>query len=370
MRNLYAMLLTAMSLEEAKATLGFPPDAAPSPAEINKAWRAKAFENHPDRGGSNDKMVEVNVAKDILEGKEKPTYDRSPSGYSATPAPYAYSPPDESKDNVVTFDEAKSKAGIPGNTEWLFVTTTQREKNNYSGDESSKSFTAFVAYGQTDSKHVFAAASNTYYQAYFVGGGPKTDAWEMASIEFPKRTGEKIDPAWLYSNVVKALKKVHYSGKFNSKVLNIKGHKLDSDLPTKGRTALSIKHIMVELGLVESDDASVAGRKQVVEAEYDRDMLIGGRDPKPHYYKLPGRYDAEKITLIINGKEYPLSEKDLEKFFARDWLHVVWGQYPSGKKTLTRLRNGKYLLNWLAENMRDLPPNAAESLQAASNQMK
>lgn len=48
----YARILLAMSLEEAKATLGFKPNENPSKSEIQKAYRALALENHPDRGGT------------------------------------------------------------------------------------------------------------------------------------------------------------------------------------------------------------------------------------------------------------------------------------------------------------------------------
>ena len=62
-------LFIAMSMGEAKQLLGFPPGASPTPREINKAYKAKAKANHPDKGGETYKMVELNVAKDILDGK-------------------------------------------------------------------------------------------------------------------------------------------------------------------------------------------------------------------------------------------------------------------------------------------------------------
>jgi len=62
-------LLLAMSMEEAKQALGFAPNANPSSGEIQRAYRAKAIQNHPDRGGDPKKMVVINVAKEILEGK-------------------------------------------------------------------------------------------------------------------------------------------------------------------------------------------------------------------------------------------------------------------------------------------------------------
>ena len=38
-RHLYARIFRAMSLEEAKETLGFPPDASPTSQEVTKAYR-------------------------------------------------------------------------------------------------------------------------------------------------------------------------------------------------------------------------------------------------------------------------------------------------------------------------------------------
>ncbi len=70
-RALYARLFQAMSMEEAKEALGFPPGYDPSPSEIQKAYRSQAIKNHPDRGGDHRKMVEINVAKEILEGKRQ-----------------------------------------------------------------------------------------------------------------------------------------------------------------------------------------------------------------------------------------------------------------------------------------------------------
>jgi hypothetical protein len=68
-------LRIALTVEDAKEILGFPPHYNPTDTEINKAWRAKSIEHHPDRGGDHRKMVEVNVAKEVLEGKR--TNDRT-----------------------------------------------------------------------------------------------------------------------------------------------------------------------------------------------------------------------------------------------------------------------------------------------------
>lgn len=56
-----------MSVGQAKEVLGFPPDSNPSPQEVSKAYKQKTLEYHPDRGGDAKKMVELNVAKEVLD---------------------------------------------------------------------------------------------------------------------------------------------------------------------------------------------------------------------------------------------------------------------------------------------------------------
>jgi hypothetical protein len=97
----YAKMLLAMTLEQAKTVLGFPPGAMPSPEEIAKAYKMKALENHPDRGGDLKKMVDVNVAKDVLVGKQRPSYESPSSGYS--PPPKDRGPSEEMKKAILNF---------------------------------------------------------------------------------------------------------------------------------------------------------------------------------------------------------------------------------------------------------------------------
>ena len=371
MRNLYALLLVAMSMEDAKSVLGLPSGSEPSHEEVMKAYKAKALENHPDRGGSHEKMVEVNVAKDILEGKQRPTYERgpsSPSGYRPPepPSGYTYEPRPKRPDNVVTFDEAKNAAGIPSGVDWMFVTEKQRDKGGYSGDESSASNTAFVAYGVTESKHVFVVAMNSYYEAFYVGGGPKTDVWDVRTIDFPRKEGQKIEPAWLAGNVIKALKLVGFEGKFNFKVIPVKGRDWKFDNKTPSGSSMSIKHVLVNLGLVSGDDPSVATRKQVIEMTVSRNYE-------------PGKFDRNyELNLIINGRPFDLSPDETAKFIkmrlgGTPLLEVIFGEYiydKNPKKVLTRLRKGKIIIQWLAENVKSIPDDATAALLAAAAQMK
>lgn len=77
-------LLLAMTTDEALVVLGLPPN--PSAEQVNKAYKVKVFENHPDRGGSNERMVEVNVAKEILEGKRPQSFEPKPQKRPVDPS--------------------------------------------------------------------------------------------------------------------------------------------------------------------------------------------------------------------------------------------------------------------------------------------
>lgn len=66
-----------MLASEALLVLRFPPTSDPSSKDIRKAYRTLALQHHPDRGGDHRRMVEINTALDILEGKRRE--DRQPS---------------------------------------------------------------------------------------------------------------------------------------------------------------------------------------------------------------------------------------------------------------------------------------------------
>lgn len=89
---------TSMTIDEAREVLGFPPGSAPTDREINKVWRDKAREAHPDRGGSQEEMVELNVAKEVLEGKR--VNDRTEVGTAAK----------QRRLDLAAIEEAKARA--------------------------------------------------------------------------------------------------------------------------------------------------------------------------------------------------------------------------------------------------------------------
>lgn len=372
-----------MSLEEAKSVLGFPPTSTPSPGDIKSAYRAKALQMHPDRGGKEEDFKAVGLAYDILTGKARPTYDRRPSGPSTSPSTTTKDPgyttqwtPPPKKE--VTFEQAEAKAGIPGGVEWKFVTPYQRGKG-WMGDESSLSDRYFVAYGRTERQHVFVAAHHHQRHDHFIGGSYNEDVWTLRSVEHTISKDEGTNPSWLYRNVIKALKEMKFPGRFNSKVLDAKGWRLGTRLPTGAPT--SIKHWLVNSGEVTGDSPAVAGRKQVVEINQERTF-----NEKPGYYPEPkarhnfwdGAYhgDYYKVALILNGRQYYLSERDTQKYLGarlggKVLPRAIFGDYSYGaKKNLTRLRRGKVILTWMTEKFEDLPKDAVAVLEAAAAQMK
>jgi len=369
-----SFLMISMSMEDAKTTLGFPPGSDPTSSEIKDAYLQKVKILHPDVGGDLEQMKALNVAKDILEGKARPTYDRRPSDPETQTT--RWQPPKEKK---ITFEEAVSKGSIPSGVQWLFVTPMQRGPS-WSSDESSRGDSTFVAYGRTEQQHVFVGARHYTRHDYYLGGTNNEDIWIVQSIEIPIRAEEGKTPSWLYGNVLKALKNMGFSGRYNSKVIDAQGWKLNDRLPAG--SDISIKNWLVNSGQVEGDDSSVAGRKHVVGLITNRSFT-----EKPGFYEEahnPGNFrdgkyhgDYYNITLDLDGRLYELSEKDFHRFSSvrlggKKLLNVIFGDYhyDGSKKQLTRIKTGKKVLGWMAENLIDLPNEAIEILKAAEAQMK
>lgn len=93
-RFLYASIRKAMSISEAMEVLGIPANAGYdiSKSDVMSAWKRKILQAHPDRGGSPELAVKLNVARDLLLGKG--AYDpdmRRPSRPDPEPAVQDYS---------------------------------------------------------------------------------------------------------------------------------------------------------------------------------------------------------------------------------------------------------------------------------------
>jgi hypothetical protein len=374
-RHVYARIFRAMSMGDALETLGFPPGSTPDEAEVRKAQRQLAIQHHPDRGGDPRKQVEINVAADILLGKARPERGGygGGGGYEA-PAPGGYGGGQPRRqrapDVVVKFDEAKGGA-VPSGTEWLFVTTYH--SSGYSGDESTNRAVGWVAVGQTDNAWVFTAAENWMTGDYVMGGlGPqRRDIWKISSHKVPK--GAPVTARLFYGEVMKAWKRFeHLSKKFNSKVVGADGWTFSSS-PPRGNS-LSIKNFLLNSGMMSEEALGGAPRKYEIKVHYEAAKFGTDRKNPPPGFFTPSEYsDPHKLTLIINGKDYVLPVRAMEKLNklrvkGKDFTHWMFGEYYYGGETkvLTRKREGKQVMGWMAENLPGLPEWVETALKSAS----
>lgn len=386
-----------MSREKALGLLGFPPDANPSEAELKAAQRKSALAAHPDRGGSLVQMQDVNRAFDFLKNAPARPLETAPKpqGSPERPGPqddahwYGGGQQKTPEPVKVTFEQASSMAKVPTDVDWQFVTEWQRSPNNFFGDESSSSKSHFVAYGRKVDLHIFVVVC--YFQREFsLGSGmANKDVWYVQTfrhvIKDPLK--ESLNPGWLTAQVVKALKfpggEFDFDGKFNNKVRDAKDWKF-KDLPPQGNS-VSIKHWLVESGQVEGSAPSVAKRKNVIELKLEGSI---GYTSKPGFYEEPhspsnfwdGKYrgDYYQVTLIVNGREHVLDERDTQAFLgfkvgSKKAPELVYGTYwhQGGKKNLNRLGAGKnvLLLNWFADNAKGLPEAVTQTLRDTVKQL-
>ena len=377
-----------MTRQEALALLGFGPHDAPTEADAKKAVRSKLRDVHPDSGGSTFAMQEVNRAYDLLfpkkpqplyredPGSSQPVPQTEPSRVDDAPPRQQWTPP---KDVVVTWEQARAGAGIPGGVEWQFTTATQRDKGGYSGDESSFSRHAYAYYGRTADQHVFVVAVHVSRSDYYVGGGGRRDVWDMQTHKLPIKKDEQSNLVWLHRQISTAfglpIGDFEYNGRFNSKVRDARGWSLSEKLPASPE--ISLKHWLVESGQVAGDAPAVAGRKQVVELK----LHVATFGPEPGHYNDPkaGAYnkDGYQVTLVLNGKPVVLGEHDTVALISvrlggKRLLNAVFGEYfyQGGSKVLTRMQKGKVILEWMVQKLTGISDDTRAVLQAAAAQMK
>lgn len=363
----YAKLLVAMSYSEALQTLGVPASATPD--EIAKAYKRKAIENHPDRGGDPKKMVEINVAKDILDGKQRPTGPSKPSGggaadwvrdwYKNSPggAGGNYSPPREKtppREPDVTiegqsFADAMSSSGIPANVEWKFVSIPEW----YWETTSHPGHRVWTLFGQTDQKHVFLALKERGESSggiYIDGKFTKImKDWKSSEVDVAiSQNIAKIAPkylkmtgtAWTDAQPKAPRKYIAWpGGKPTEAIL----HKI----PRSGGAAL--KDILMGTGLLSDEDPSVAGRKSVVEVftKMNRERLAKYKkllaEKKIKYVSNACGYD---FFVRVNGKTEKLEDETIEKM-ERSFIPLAmnWEVSEGAPKNITRLRGGSFKHN-------------------------
>jgi hypothetical protein len=332
-----------MSLPEAKAVLGFPPTANPSAEEISKAYKAKVFENHPDKGGDPKKMVDVNVAKDILDGKSRATWVPEPAPRRERPKPVEPDAVMEGQD----FAKAWANSGAPANTDWKFVSIPEY----YWPSSSHPGHQVWVLYGQTDQKHIFLAfkkrAEGAGTMPTDMGERTKImEDWQSSMVDVPRSQDlvkvvpkylRQIGTAWTDAKPKPPRKFVMWpGGKPTEHILQ--------KIPRAG--GVGLKDILLGAGLLSDGDPSAAGRKSVVEV-FTKTSLE--RLNRMKALKAEGKLKSLNVShyydffVRVNGKTEQLSDDTIEKMERRfiPWV-MGWDNIGEGRaKNLTRMRPGR-----------------------------
>jgi hypothetical protein len=356
-------LRKAMSVMEAKEALGFKPSDEPTKEDIAKAYKNLAFKHHPDKGGDPAKMVELNVAKDVLEGKQRPS---GPSGPSTSYQPQTYTtqkrePP---KPIHVSFQEAAQKASVPTTgVEWKFKTDT-----GY-GHVREGSHSVFVVYGTTKDKHVFV-----YVSHYSDRGSPfepkDIDEYDMAvmtapiSQELSSVAPNMIRKLW---NLASGTNVKNYNAKVQ---LLPEGTKFNDRLSFFRGRSIAFKVAVQELGGAVPDKWK---------GKVDIDLEMGEEMKYPdNHPRLKWCYKCCRPVLVVNGKEYKLGDKAAEIVHANKLYDKMWGKKywycgdRTSKKRLNKVKNAKQILTFFANicEKHGEPKELVEALRAAADQAK
>lgn len=347
----FKLAVMTMPLPDALRVLGFPPNATPSDEEVNRAQRKKVLDVHPDRGGDHTLLVEVNNAADALRayndrGHEGYTGPEPPSGYTHTPRPK----PDPVR---ISWDEAKADASVPSGVTWKFKT------QNAWGGHGDTSVLGFVAVGQLDpDKWVFVAVEN--YRSRNAFTGEDVDEWWMKT-QLANGALRDVAP----THIRQMFKFPHVNKQFNAKVeIFPEGVVFNEKMANMhGVRAVSFKDAMEILGELKEGDPWKGRKLQVVMVlNRDRDASAGDE------YKF-----KDSISFIVNGREHKLSDESVEFLKTKTKvLGAVYGTYyyfTGDKKMLTKAKNGKKVLEYLAEKLTHEPQTLRDLLSTAAGQM-
>lgn len=378
-------IVKAFTFAEALEVFGYRRDERPTPEEVNSVYRKKIkdlMNENPDAIRDQEIMKPFNQAKDILTGQLQP--DRDLGGYSPPPPPRRDTGPSrqdtswadsgesagnpftnpKDREEKVTFEEARAKAKIPADVKWLFVTDTHRGQVGYMSDEFTSNTLGYVCCGETDSHWVLVAVQHHFYAAYVIGMMQNIDVWDINTFKYPKKAPVPT-AAELYGNVKKVWKEFKHEMKaFNSKVIDARGWDFGKINP-KGRL-VTIKMLVSEITGVEFTG------KVKVEIAYKRPPY--GQDVPAGFWK--SQYGSpHAYELIINGREYTLEVADIERLSnlrikGKSFAKGVFGDYPehSNAKDLSRNRDGKMILTYMAEKLAHLPDWVRSALVKAAEQ--
>lgn len=350
----YAKLVLSMSMGEAKEILGFPPSAVPTAQEVSKAWKQKAFENHPDRGGSHEKMVEINVAKDILEGKTRAQWKPE-----APPPPSPKREPPKVVDTVVGEPFEKMAADLPGNVEWKFVSSQFYGK---ALDGYTSSHWAWILVGVTDDKYVVATIKVRHPSQFL-----SQDKGGFVNVEQDWKVNLATGPVGKDpGKAIPALIKGTLGFSDASFDMPKKWTLWKADKPTQAileairhGAGVALKDVLIGAGMTSGE---VSGRKTVIEfyGKYNREKHKKLREQG-------GRFESAMtydVFVRVNGKEYALSDETVKKLIKNHFMFNMSYEIPEHPKNITKMRGGTFKAD--ARYMIGLLADAAKGTEPAS----
>jgi hypothetical protein len=332
----------AMSPAEARRILDLP--VSPSEEDIRRAWKLQTIKNHPDRGGSTEAMVDVNVAAETLlrqgvgtapsrsnwedvrrrteEAEERAREDfqkrrDEEKRKQETPVP---EPPGHSYSSVV---------GKGSGIDWKLVSepTYRSEwvRDDESGSPSAGPGTvyqvvkhAYIAFGLRDGKGFVLGLIHTLHKRGDYSYSATAEAWDAdlsplrgAPVRgLPaalKKWSEMQTPGWRP---------------------RAKWHVLDGDLPSEdqlkklyGKGGISLKEALLGLGISTGGKAAKPAVQMGVEQK-----------PRAEYLKikesLPSRggdtWKLYNFTLTVNGKGRVLEEREVQGLVKN---YVIFGLF-------------------------------------------
>ena len=347
--------------DEAAKLIGVDPYA--SRAEIEKAYHQEVLKSHPDRGGDPDRMVELNVARDILEGKRNEKWKSvSPSDESEPSTTYTGPKRPVERKVEVSLHTAMTNEGVPSGVQWVLASNTGYGDR----DMGAYSIKGVVYYGKTDTKHIFLGVLHD--------GG--TNPFTMVTTDIFSCYVKNYPISGSIAEIApRAFREVFsmFSGLrkgYNAKVTILPdGFDLtERNYYNPPGKEMSFKDAIVNLGLVGDEHRWKTNQKLKVILKYENEGLSSD---------LSGK----KIELDINGKSFDLDSNSikllavspksgwtvLDKIFGADKGQYYYG---GSKKDLTRSRNGKEILTWMAEKLTTEPQELRDLLTQAASQMK
>lgn len=345
----FKLAVMQMPLNQALQVLGFPQNATPTDEEINKRQRQKAVEMHPDRGHDPKLLIDVNNAADALRayndraqrGEDRDVGDYG-SGYTSKPRP-------KPEPQRVTWEQAEAEAGgIPSGVEWKFK--TQNAYGGY-GDTSS---VGFVVVGKLDdNKWVYVAVEHYRSQNAFTG--EDVDEYWMRSQTY---SGTLRDVA---PKAIRAMFKFpHVSKQFNAKI---------EILPSGMHFSQKMTLLMSTRAVSFKDGLELLGEMPEGDPWKNRKLAVTMILNSSGF----GEDRLYTIELVVNSRDYPLDQASVEFLRTKTKvLQAVFGTYfywNGDKKTLTKLKNGKKVLEYLAEKLTHEPQQLRDDLAAAAGQM-